>query len=119
MKHRVRGRKFGRKKGPRAAFIKSLLNNLILRERIVTTKARALELRSRIESLVSLAKRRSDLAGYRLLRSRGLSPSSAKHLHKTLAERYKYRHGGYTRIIKIGAHRVRDAAETVILEFVK
>ncbi|HOB90243.1 MAG TPA: L17 family ribosomal protein, partial [Candidatus Colwellbacteria bacterium] len=57
MHHGKKGRKFGRKTGDRRQFIKGLLNNLIIRESIKTTEARAKEIKPLAEKLVTLAKK--------------------------------------------------------------
>ncbi len=119
MRHRVKGRKFGRKRGQRRAFLRTLAANLIMHERIVTTEARAKEIRSKVEKLITLAKRHGgDLAGYRMLLQR-LPKEAALKINTELRERYALRNGGYTRIIKTGMHRMRDGADTVIIELVK
>jgi large subunit ribosomal protein L17 len=119
MRHRVAGRKFGRKRGDRRAFLRTLEGNLVMHERIVTTEARAKEIRGKVEKLITLAKRRGgDLASYRLLLRRLPTPAAAK-VYRELRERYQNRHGGYVRIMKTGMRRIRDGAATVIVELVK
>lgn len=116
MKHQKQGRKFGRKKGQRVAFKKSLMTNLIEKERISTTEARAKEIKPAIEKLVSKAKKQ-DVAALRLLIAR-LSQKPALKLFYDIAPRYKERPGGYTRIIKTATIRKGDAAGICIIEFV-
>ena len=116
MRHLSKGRKFGRVRGVRKSFIQGLLNNLILEEKIKTTPARAKEIKPKVEKLLTLAKKQN-LASLRLLISR-LPKAAATKLYYELAPKYKDRKGGYTRIIKLGVTRKRDAAEQVIIEFV-
>jgi len=116
MRHRKKGRKFGGKRGVKRAFLKSLMANFILAERITTTEARAKEIRWRVEKLVTLAKK-GTLAGYRELLSR-LPRKAAEKLFREIAPRFKERKGGYVRIVRLG-RRKRDAAQTAILEFVE
>lgn len=116
MRHGKRGRKFGRKKGRRRAFLKVLMHNLIMRERIETTDARAKEIRPRVEKLVTLAKKQN-LASLRLLLAR-LPKESAQKLYYEVAPRYAARKGGYLRIIKTAKRRKRDAARMAVIEFV-
>lgn len=116
MRHGKKGRKFGRKKGQRRAFIKGLLNNLIMREKIETTEARAKELRPRAEKFVTLAKKQT-IAALRLLLSR-LPKQAAQKLYYEIAPRYTERKGGYTRIIKVAKRRKRDAAKSAVIEFI-
>jgi len=109
-------RKFGRIRGRRKAFLKTLAHNLIMKERIQTTEARAKELRPRVEKLVTLAKKQK-LASLRLLLAR-LPKAAATKLYYELASRYQERHGGYLRILKTSHSRKRDAAKKAIIEFV-
>lgn len=110
-------RKFHRKTGPRRSFLKGLADNLIMREKIETTVARAKEIRPLVERLVSVA-RRQQLAGYRSLLAK-LPKQSANKLYYEIAPRYKERSGGYLRIIKESLRRKRDSAPMAIIEFVK
>jgi len=109
------GRKFGRKRDIRKAFLKSLASNLILKERIKTTESRAKELSSFAEKIISRA-RKKDLATTRHI-NRFLSKEAADKLVKNIAPKYKQRNGGYTRIVKIGP-RKSDGASMVIIELV-
>lgn len=119
MRHRVRGRKFGRVRSQRRAFLKTLAGNLIMHERIVTTEARAKEIKRHVEKLITLAKRHDGaLAGYRLLLQR-LSRPAAEKVHRELRMRYQGRAGGYSRIVKTGSRRTRDSAPLVIIELLK
>lgn len=109
-------RKFGRETDQRRAFIKGLAANLVINEKIKTTEARAKELRSFVERLITYAKK-NDVAGRRLVA--GILPKTAeKKLVKEIALRYQDRKGGYTRITKIG-QRMSDGAKMVFIEFVK
>jgi len=116
MRHGKSGRKFGRKRGQRRAFMKGLVNNLIMREKIETTEARAKELRPKTEKLLTLAKKQNT-ATLRLLLSR-LPKSAAQKLYYEIAPRYADKKGGYTRISKSAKRRKRDAAKMAIIEFV-
>ncbi len=116
MRHLKKGRKFGRKRGQRKAFLKALANNLITHERILTTEARAKEIRSLVERLITHAKKQN-LAALRLL-MRKLPKNSAYKLYHEIAPRYLNRQGGYTRVIKVGKRRLKDGAKMAIIEFV-
>ena len=109
-------RKFGRKKGQRVAFKKGLASNLIMREKMTTTTARAKELRPVVERMVTTAKK-ENLASLRKLLAE-LPKQSAQKMYYEIAPRYKDRNGGYTRIIKVDKRRKRDAAEMSVIEFV-
>ncbi|OGY98334.1 MAG: 50S ribosomal protein L17 [Candidatus Liptonbacteria bacterium RIFCSPHIGHO2_01_FULL_57_28] len=117
MTKRKEGRKFNRKTGQRRAFLRSLTVNVIRKERIVTTEARAREIRSLVERAVTIAKKET-LAGRRLLAARLHDPVAVKKLFEDIAPRYKGRNGGYTRIIKSGAARKRDGVRTATIEFI-
>ncbi len=109
-------RKFGRVRGRRKSFLKTLENNLIMRGKIKTTEARAKEIRPEVERLVSLAKKQN-LASLRLLLSK-LPKASANRLYYDIAPKYQDRPGGYLRIMKTAERRKRDAAKQAIIEFV-
>ncbi|MDP3901377.1 MAG: 50S ribosomal protein L17 [bacterium] len=110
-------RKFGRKRGQRRAFIKGLAHNLITKEKIETTVARAKEIRPAVERLVTTAKKQQ-LASLRSLLAK-LPKDSAQKLFYEIAPRYKDTKGGYLRIIKKAASRKRDGASLATIEFVK
>lgn len=116
MKHQQKNPKFGRKKGQRAAFTKSLLTNLITHERITTSEARAKLLKQNADKLVTLAKKQN-LASLRLLIAR-LTKKPAMKMYYDIAPRFADRKGGYTRIIKISSVRKGDASARAIVEFV-
>jgi large subunit ribosomal protein L17 len=109
-------RKFGRETDQRRAFLKSLANNLILKEKIRTTEARAKELRSFVERLISTVAKES-LASRRQS-ARVLTPAAAKKLTQEASTRFKEKKGGYTRLTKIG-RRASDGASIVYIELIK
>lgn len=117
MRHGISQRKLSRKSGHRKALFRNMSANLIKHEQIVTTRAKAKELRPYIEKLVTLAKR-GGLSNRRLAMSRLQDETQLKKLFDVLAERYKDRDGGYTRVIKAGP-RASDAAEMAVIEFVE
>ena len=116
MRHGISQRKLSRKSGHRKALFRNMAAALIKHEQIHTTLPKAKELRPYVEKLITLAKR-GGLSNRRLAASRLLDPAQEKKLFDTLAERYKDRDGGYTRIIKAG-FRESDAAQMAIIEFV-
>jgi len=116
MRHQKKGRKLKRKKDQRKALIKSLAENLVLKEEIVTTLAKAKELQRFIEKKVTKAKK-DNLATLRFLR-KFFSKEAAFKLLKTIAPRYKERKGGYTRIIKLPI-KSQDGSQMAKIEFVK
>ena len=116
MRHRVGGRKLQRTSSHRTALFRNQAAALIKHEQIMTTLAKAKELRPYVEKLVTLAKR-GGLANRRLAHSRLMDDTQLKKLFDVLAERYADRAGGYTRIVKAGI-RASDAAPIAIIEFV-
>lgn len=116
MRHGIRQRKLGRKSGHRKALFRNMSQALIKHEQIVTTAPKAKELRPYIEKLITLAKR-GGLSNRRLAQSRLLDETQLKKLFDVLAERYKDRDGGYTRVIKM-APRASDAAPMAVIELV-
>ena len=116
MRHRSGGRKLQRTSAHRTALFRNMSASLIKHEQITTTVAKAKELRPYIEKLVTLAKR-GGLANRRLAMSRLMDDAQLVKLFDVLAERYKDRNGGYTRVIKAGI-RASDAAPIAIIEFV-
>ncbi|MBU4142513.1 50S ribosomal protein L17 [Patescibacteria group bacterium] len=109
-------RKFGRTTDQRRAFLKSLAANLVLKEKIKTTEARAKEVRSLVERLISYGKK-NDLAAKRRLF--GILPAAAaRKVYKEIAPRFAERHGGYTRITKLG-QRMTDGAKMAFIELLK
>jgi large subunit ribosomal protein L17 len=116
MRHKSGGRKLQRTSAHRTALFRNMSASLIKHEQITTTLAKAKELRPYVEKLVTLAKR-GGLANRRLAMSRLMDDAQLTKLFDVLAERYKDRNGGYTRIIKAGI-RASDAAPMAIIEFV-
>ena len=116
MRHKLAGRKLQRRSGHRAALLRNLAASLIKHEQILTTTPKAKELRPYIEKLITLAKH-GGLSNRRLAHSRLMDEAQEKKLFEVLAERYKGRDGGYTRVIKAGI-RASDAAPIAIIELV-
>jgi large subunit ribosomal protein L17 len=117
-------RKLGRKTGPRTALLRNLVTDLLLHERIETTEAKAKEVRSVAEKMITLGKRgdlhaRRQVAAY--VRPVEADAEEGKDviqkLFDDIAPRYEDRQGGYTRILKFGPRRV-DGAPMVFLELV-
>jgi len=89
---------------------------LIKHEQIVTTLPKAKELKRIMDKYITLAKR-GDLNSRRIAASRLRDEKMAKKLFDILAERYKDRNGGYTRVLKAG-FRYGDSAPRAVIEFV-
>lgn len=125
MRKRKIGKKFSRKRDQRKALLKSLVSNLILKEKIKTTEAKAKEVSRFAEKLIShlLGGNVSDPSlvkglGAKRLLTEFLSPVIVKKLEKEIAPRYQNRKGGYTRIIKMGP-RKSDGTKIALIELVK
>lgn len=116
MRHRQQGRILDRTASSRRALFKNLAASLIIYEKVKTTEAKAKELRSYVEPLVTKGKKNT-LAARRLLLSRLPTANAVKKVLEVLAPRYPERAGGYTRIIKLG-RRQGDGAPQVLIEFV-
>ena len=94
----------------------NMSNALIKHEQITTTLAKAKELRRFVEKIITLGKK-GDLVSRRKTVSILQDPKMSKKVFDVLADRYKGRPGGYTRIIKLG-NRFGDNAPTAVIEFV-
>jgi large subunit ribosomal protein L17 len=116
MRHHSNTRKFGREKNQRQALMRSLARNLIRSGRIETTLAKAKELRPFIEKLTTKA-REGSVVCRRLLSQRLQGAQETKKLIDTIAPKYKSRHGGYTRIIRV-ENRDLDGSPMALIEFV-
>ncbi|MCL6445587.1 MAG: 50S ribosomal protein L17 [Alicyclobacillus sp.] len=118
-------RKLGRTSGARKALFRSLVTDLFLYERIQTTEAKAKELRKVADKLITLAKRgdlhaRRQAAAYIRPETLGdlTGQDAVQKLFSDIAQRYRDRNGGYTRIMKVGPRR-GDAAPMVLIELVE
>ncbi len=116
MRHALSGRKLNRTTGHRKAMFANMAAALIKHEQIKTTLPKAKDLRPMVEKLITLGKRgglharRQALA---VLQDRKL----AEKLFGPLAERYKDRAGGYTRVLRAG-FRYGDSAPMAIIELI-
>lgn len=116
MRHRLAGRTLGRPTNQRLALYKNLTRDLLLREAIVTTEAKAKETRSFAEKVITLGKDGS-LGSRRQALQFIIDKRVVGKVFDVLAERYRDRPGGYTRMTKLGP-RLGDAAPMVRLELV-
>lgn len=123
-------RKLGRTSSQRKAMLRDLTTDLIINERIVTTEARAKEIRKTTEKMITLGKRgdlasrrlaaqfvRNEVADVREEDEKIVVEDALQKLFNGLAARYAERQGGYTRILKTEPRR-GDAAPMVIIELV-
>lgn len=115
-------RKLGRATETRLSLLRNLTADVILHERVETTEAKAKELKSSVEKMITLGKR-GDLHARRQAASFLYSKKSEEDeqvlqkLFGEIAERYEDRQGGYTRVLKLGARR-GDGANMAIIELV-
>lgn len=117
MRHGKSGRRLGRKTSHRIAMFRNLVTSFLDHEKITTTDAKAKEIRSIAEKMITLGKR-GDLHSIRLAASFIREKSVVTKLFDTIAPRYKERSGGYTRIIKLGI-RQGDNAPLSLIELVE
>ena len=116
MRHRMSGRKLNRTKSHRRALFANLAVSLITHEQIKTTLPKAKDLRRVADKMVSLGKKGS-LSARRQALAYLRDEDAVKKLFDTLADRYKERPGGYTRVLKAG-FRYGDAAPMAFIELV-
>ncbi len=116
MRHRKSGRILGRDPSHRQAMFRNMVTSLLQHERIQTTDAKAKELRGVAERMITLGKR-GDLHARRQALTVIRDKDVAAKVFGELAERYRERPGGYTRVIKAG-RRAGDAAPVSIIELV-
>jgi len=123
-------RKLGRTSSQRKAMLRDLTTDLIINEQIVTTVARAKEVRKTVEKMITLGKRgdlharrqaaafvRNEIASVKEDGDNVVVETALQKLFNDIAPRYAERNGGYTRIVK-GEQRRGDAAPMAIIELV-
>jgi large subunit ribosomal protein L17 len=116
MRHAKSGKKLGRDQSHRKAMFRNMVTSLLEHERIQTTDAKAKELRGITDKMITLGKR-GDLHARRQALSIIRDKDVTAKVFSELADRYRDRPGGYTRVIKVG-HRAGDAAPVSIIELV-
>lgn len=116
MRHRVKGRSFGRTAEHRRAMMRNMATSLFLHGRVETTTEKAKELRRYAEPIITKAKR-GDLHARRLVQRDIQDREALKKLFTEIGPKYAERAGGYTRVLHLG-HRPGDAAEMSIIELV-
>jgi large subunit ribosomal protein L17 len=116
MKHRVVGRRLDRTTEHRTAMFKNMVTSLLRHEKIVTTTPKAKEMKRFADKVITLAKRGTPHAR-RLAHVQVRDVEVLTKLFGPLAERFKARPGGYTRIVRVG-RRAGDNAEMSVIELV-
>jgi large subunit ribosomal protein L17 len=114
MRHRSKGRQLSRTSSHRRALLNNMAASLFEHGRVVTTEAKAKELRPFAEKLITLA-RRGDLHARRLVERRIKDRDTLGKLFSEIGPRFAARPGGYTRILKMG-HRPGDGADIARIE---
>lgn len=117
MRHNVAGRKLSRSTSHRRALCRNLVTDLLGYGKLTTTEAKAKEVRSLAEKMITLGKE-GGLHSRRQALSYIFDKKVADKLFTELAPRYAKRSGGYTRIVKLGP-RLGDGAAMVQLELVE
>jgi len=122
MKHRIKQRKLNRSSSHRKAMLANMAAALIKHEQIITTVAKARELRPYVEKLITLGKHAVANPDVALSKRRQVlsilqDEAQTKKIFDILAERYENRPGGYCRILKAG-YRYGDAAPRAVIELV-
>ena len=117
MRHGMSGRKLNRTSSHRKALFSNLAAALITHEQIKTTLPKAKDLRPVVEKLITLGKR-GDLHARRQAAALLRDDAVVRKLFSVIADRYKDRQGGYTRVLKAG-FRYGDAAPMAIIELVE
>ena len=119
MRHLKRGRKLNRTASHRKALMRNLASSLIIHKRIQTTDAKAKELRTFVEPLITFAKQGTLHARRQVLKAlpgkQGQMVTAI--LFNEIAPQMADRPGGYTRIIKLGT-RTNDRAPVSMMELV-
>jgi large subunit ribosomal protein L17 len=116
MAHRISGRKLGRPSDHRKALFRNIVTDLLRYEKVITTEAKAKEVRGFAERMITLGKQ-GDLAARRKMLGFVYDKGVAEKVFDELAPRYSTRPGGYTRVVKI-APRVGDGARMAQLQLI-
>lgn len=117
MRHKLAGRKLSRPTGQRWALYRNQVTALLGHEKIITTEAKAKEVRSLAEKMITLGKDGS-LASRRQALAFITDKKVVDKLFSEIAPSYADRNGGYTRLLKLGPRR-GDSAPMVQIELVK
>lgn len=116
MRHRKKGKIFGRVAKKRSIMLRNLACSVIMYEKVKTTEVKAKAVRSIIEKSITIAKK-GDLTARRRLIAKLPQKLAVMKLMDELGEKYKERSGGYTRVVKLG-FREGDGAKVAQIELV-
>ena len=140
MRHRVGGFKLGRDTEHRKAMWRNMAISLLTHGQITTTVPKAKSLKPFVEKLITLAKKGDLAARRRVIQKIGNpimikfdedpdvqrnkygelinGPKLVKRLFDEIGPRYSDRAGGYTRIVRLGKHRIGDASDLCVIQLV-
>jgi len=118
MKKRINFRKLGRTPTHKWAMLRNMVTSLIEHERIVTTLPKAKEVQSLAEKLITTSKKPDKLHARRQANKIVRTSEAQTKLMEVLGPRYRWREGGYTRILKLARPRAGDKADMAVLEYV-
>jgi large subunit ribosomal protein L17 len=118
MRHKYKGRKFGRNAGHRKALLMNLAKAVIKHESIETTLPKAKDIRPLVEKLITRGKDNSLHSRRELCSFFGNDHEIVNKILNNLSPRFAKRPGGYLRIVKTG-YRQGDAAPMAIIQFVE
>ncbi|MBF0287188.1 MAG: 50S ribosomal protein L17 [SAR324 cluster bacterium] len=117
MRHLKAGKRLGVTTSHRRAMMRNLVTSVIEHEQITCTLTRAKEMRKPLDKMITLGKR-GDLHARRQALKFVKTKTAMKSLFGELAERYKEREGGYSRIVRLGKRRLGDGAEMAIIQLI-
>lgn len=107
-------RKLGRETRIRRSILAGLTKDVIMHESVVTTEARAKEVRKFVEKMITYGKKGTLVSRRKALAFLHNDKEVTNKIFNELAPRYENRNGGYTRIIKLKERRGDDALEVKI-----
>jgi len=110
-------RKLGRETRIRRSILAGIAKDVITNEYVITTEARAKEVRKFVEKMITYGKDGSLVSRRKALAFFHNDNDVVSKIFNDLAKKYETRNGGYTRIIKLNERRGDDALE-VRLELV-
>jgi len=118
MRKRIKMRKLGRRPKHKFAMLRNLVTSLIEHERIITTTAKAKEMKKMAENIITTAKKPDKIHARRMVNRIVRTDLAATKVMRVLLPRYEFREGGYTRIMKLAKPRLGDNADMSIIEYV-
>lgn len=107
-------RKLGRETRIRRSILAGITKDVIMHESVVTTEAKAKEVRKFVDKMITYGKRGTLVSRRKALAFLHNDKDVTNKIFNELAKRYESRNGGYTRIIKLSERRGDDALEVKI-----